>query len=142
MSARNLGGMWALFISLLVAIPLKAQEVHYTYDADGRLVAQGPAVDGIAITGFAPSYGSANVAVSIQGQGFDPVAENNQVSFGGVAAVVDSVRPDLIVARVPVTATTGPIAVTVQGKRAQSAREGARRAPSRHGHHVSARRQV
>ncbi|HVI55395.1 MAG TPA: IPT/TIG domain-containing protein [Luteibacter sp.] len=110
---------FALLLSL--AEPASAQEVHYTYDADGRLIAQGPAVSGVAITGFAPAYGSGGVSVSIQGQGFDPVASNNQLSFGGVAAVVDSARPDLLTAKVPASAVTGPIAVVAGGKRAQSA---------------------
>lgn len=122
MSARQ-GGFWAFVFSFLFASALMAQEVHYTYDADGRLVAQGPVVDGVAVAAFAPSYGSAGVQVSIQGQGFDSTPAGNQVTFGGVAAEIDSASPDLIVAKVPVSALTGPIAVTVGGVRAQSAHD-------------------
>jgi hypothetical protein len=109
-----------VFISLLAPAAF-AQDVHYTYDADGRLIAQGPVIDGVAIIAFAPAYGAIGTTVSIQGQGFDPVASNNQLSFGGVAAVVDSARSDLITAKVPGSAVTGPIAVVVGAKHAQSA---------------------
>jgi len=109
------------FVLISCLIPAAfAQDVHYTYDADGRLIAQGPVIDGVAVTGFAPGYGSTATSVSIQGQGFDPVPSNNQLSFGGVSAVVDSARPDLVTAKVPASAVTGPIAIVVGGKRAQS----------------------
>jgi hypothetical protein len=120
MSAWYQGRVWVFAFSSLLSCAVGAQEVRYTYDADGRLIAQGPAVDGLAITGFAPSYGSSGTSVSIQGHGFDAVAANNQVSFGGVTAVVASARPDLLTTTVPATAVTGPIAVVTSGKRAQS----------------------
>lgn len=111
----------AVALIFVLAPAVSAQEMHYTYDADGRLIAQGPVVDGVAVTGFAPAYGAIGTTVSIQGQGFDTVAANNQLSFGGVAAVVDSARADLLTAKVPASAATGPVAVAVGAKRGQSA---------------------
>lgn len=113
----------AFVLALVTASSVRAQEIQYTYDADGRLITQGPSIAGLAINGFAPLFGSANASVSIQGQGFDPIPANNEVSFGGVRATIVSAGPDLIVATVPVSAVTGPIALTVAGKTAQTARD-------------------
>jgi trimeric autotransporter adhesin len=119
MSARY-SSYGVIAAALLLAASARAQEAHYTYDADGRLIAQGPRVDGVAIVGLAPAYGATGTLVSIQGYGFDPVAAAYQVSFGGVMAAVDSATPELIVATVPAEAATGPVTVVAGGKSATS----------------------
>jgi hypothetical protein len=72
-------------------------------------------VAGVSVSGFAPSYGSPGVSVSIRGQGFDPLSAGNVVVIGGIATVADSAQPDLIIAKVPIAAVSGPLSVAVKG---------------------------
>lgn len=97
-----------------------AQTIHYSYDADGRLIGKGPATAGLSVDGFSPGAGTPDMVVYIRGDGFDPVPAGNQVAFNGVVATVDRSSPSLIVAHVPTSATTGPVSVTTGGHTAAS----------------------
>jgi gliding motility-associated-like protein len=67
------------------------------------------------VTLFEPTHGVPGTYVTIKGQGFDPVAANNVVSFNGEAAQVISGTTDTLVVIVPDAATDGPISVTANG---------------------------
>jgi len=73
---------------------------------------------GLSISGFGPPSGSPGTAVMIIGSGFDSNAANDTVLFNGTAADIVLASPTSITAKVPQTATTGPIAVTVNGQTA------------------------
>ena len=96
----------------------------YTYDAVGnilkisRTTIASPTT--LAILNFTPSQGGVGTSVIIQGQGFNPTATLNTVSFNGASAPVVSATASTIVATVPVGATTGPITVTANGQTASS----------------------
>ena len=68
------------------------------------------------ITFFTPEKGAYNMAIAIHGQHFDSLINSTSVTFNGVAAQVVAVSDTLITARVPHNATTGRIAVTVEGR--------------------------
>jgi YD repeat-containing protein len=66
---------------------------------------------GPTIASFSPSMGNIGVGVTISGNGFD-VMTNDQVEFGGIPALVNTATPTSISATVPANAVTGPISVT------------------------------
>ena len=68
------------------------------------------------ITSFTPEKGSYNIIVTIRGKYFDSLINSTSVSFNGAAAQVIFVSDTLIRAKVPETATTGKISVTVEGR--------------------------
>src|ERR1700690_1321019 len=75
-----------------------------------------------AISGFSPVGATIGTTITITGTNFDVGPVNNVVTFNGTAAVVTSSTPTQIVTTVPITATSGPISVAVDGvSRATSA---------------------
>lgn len=87
----------------------------YAYDAAGNITSTDViALGGAAsMSGFAPAQASAGTPVTIYGAGFSPKADNNAVTFNGIAAEVTSAVPTKLVVSVPAGATTGAVAVTV-----------------------------
>jgi len=90
----------------------------YTYDAAGGLVsiekitARG-AVDILFVTPDRFRLSSTQTpAVTIHGVGFSDLPAENQVTFNGVPAVVESSTRQRIVARLPSCARSGPLRVT------------------------------
>ncbi len=81
------------------------------------------AVSGAAptITSFSPLTDTLGVVVIIKGTNFSSTAANNIIKFNGTAADVFSATPTKLVTHVPVSATTGPISVTVNGQTVTSA---------------------
>jgi hypothetical protein len=74
------------------------------------------------ISGFSPVGATVGTTITITGTNFDVGPVNNVVTFNGTAAVVTSSTPTQIVTTVPITATSGPISVAVDGvSRATSA---------------------
>jgi uncharacterized protein (TIGR03437 family) len=67
-----------------------------------------------------PDANFVGAAVEIHGTGFAPRANDNVVTFAGVAAVLLSASAERIVAQVPLGATTGLIFVTAHGHTAHS----------------------
>ena len=74
----------------------------------------------VAIAAIAPDNGPVETPVLITGNGFEPIAANNNVSFNGTAAVVLSATTTAIQTVVPPNATTGPITVTTPNGSASS----------------------
>ena len=70
------------------------------------------------ITVITPASAAASTSVTITGTDFSPVAANNIVKFNGVTAVVASATATSLTVTVPVTATTGPLTVTVSNQTA------------------------
>lgn len=87
----------------------------YNYDPVGNLLSIQKftsSTTGIGIFLMVPSLGTVTTPVQIQGYGFDSIASNNQVSFNGTAATVNSSTANSIMTSVPPNATTGPVTVT------------------------------
>jgi YD repeat-containing protein len=75
-----------------------------------------------SIASFDPTLGGAGIVVTIQGSEFEPGAPaNNQVTFNGTAASVQSATETTLSVLVPAGATSGPISVTTAGGTAVSA---------------------
>ena len=72
------------------------------------------------IVSFTPTNGVGGSSVVIAGTSFDATAANNIVKFNGIAAVVTASTTTTITTTVPTDATTGTIAVTVNGKTGNS----------------------
>ncbi|MBL0742930.1 IPT/TIG domain-containing protein [Chryseolinea lacunae] len=62
-----------------------------------------------------PSEGPVGTEVSVQGVGFGTTPSSLAVTFNGVKATIKSTTDVLLVVTVPDLATTGPVAVTVNG---------------------------
>src|SRR5579863_9738866 len=109
---------------LIKAIDASGNEIDYTYDANGNLInvnrieAAGSGV--LAILNFTPQSGAIGSSVTIQGQNFGSTPAANLVTFNGTQATVTSASASSLAVTVPAGATTGPIAVTVNGKTATS----------------------
>ena len=65
----------------------------------------------VALASLLPSKGPAGILVSLNGKGFDPVAGNNTVSFGGAVAAIQQASPSQLVVSVPDGATSGIVHV-------------------------------
>jgi N-acetylneuraminic acid mutarotase len=68
------------------------------------------------ITGFEPNAAGMCEWVRIVGSQFDSIAANNQVKFNGVQAEIEFASDTVLLVRVPVDASSGPIEVTVGGQ--------------------------
>ena len=96
------------------------ESARYVYDKVGNLLRiERLAAGEVAVFAFAPARGSVGVAVRIDGQGFDPVASANVVSFNGVPATVTLATATSLEVEVPAAATTGPLRVTIGTRSAE-----------------------
>jgi len=68
------------------------------------------------ITGLTPNNGPVNTLVTIAGDHFGAAQGANTVTFNGVLAAVTAWGDAQITARVPLTATSGPVVVNVNGQ--------------------------
>lgn len=64
------------------------------------------------VTSFAPTAGAIGATVRIEGLLFGKTITQNTVKFNGVTATIISADDQTIVAKVPMSATTGLIQVT------------------------------
>ncbi len=71
------------------------------------------------ITAIDPTTGVVGTEVTITGKSFSSTAGENAVTFNGMASTLKSASATQILAVVPQNATTGPVAITVNGKKAQ-----------------------
>ncbi len=97
---------------------------EYIYDPAGNImeIKRSSVAGVLAVFNFTPQQGAPGVMVAINGQMFSPVPSGNTVKFNGVIATVVSATATKLVVRVPATATTGPISVTVGGNTVQTDR--------------------
>jgi YD repeat-containing protein len=99
---------------LRAVISPSGDAVAYEYDPAGNptAVRRYTSAD-FAILDFSPKTGAAGDQIQIFGVGFGTAA--NTVVFNGASATIVSWTTNQIVARVPASATTGPIRVTKSG---------------------------
>jgi YD repeat-containing protein len=97
---------------------------EYTYDRAGNImeIKRSSVAGVLAIFNFTPQRGAPGATVTINGQMFSPAPSGNAVKFNGIVAPVISATATKLVVRVPATATTGPISVTVGGSTVQTDR--------------------
>lgn len=89
-----------------------AQAVYH-YDAVGNLLAiTRHGATEVLILDFAPRRGIPGATVTIKGANFSPDPGQNQVTFNGRPATVQTASDTQLRVTVPADATTGPIAVT------------------------------
>jgi YD repeat-containing protein len=98
----------------LIGIIDENKAAAYNYDAVGNLIAIEPlpARGPVDIFFVEPNRGVVSTPVTLYGIGFDAMPAQNEVTFNGVRAVVESSTTNSIRTRVPARATTGPIRVT------------------------------
>lgn len=111
---------------LVGSVDANGEARAYTYDAAGHLVSIEKMVARGAVDIFflgpsrvllAPAQ---SPLVTIYGVGFSGVPSENQVTFNGAPAVVESSSNQAIVVRLPICARTGPVQVTTPGGTATS----------------------
>jgi uncharacterized repeat protein (TIGR01451 family) len=73
------------------------------------------------ITAIAPAQGRFGTLITLTGRKFSSTATNNQVSFNGTAAFVQSATDTTLTVRVPAGATTGAVTLTTTDGGARSA---------------------
>lgn len=105
--------------NLIGSVDANGNAKMYRFDAAGRLVSidQLSAAGDVDIFFVEPQRASGvrpGTSVTVYGTGFSDVTGGNQVTFNGVAAVVEASTSMTIQARVPAGARTGPVQVTVQ----------------------------
>jgi len=106
---------------LLQVAPPANSPSQYTYDALGNLTSiTGTPAGSLSIFSVAPGQGATGDSVTINGQGFDANAANDQVKFNGTAATVLAASANQLIVAVPSGATTGTVSVTVAGTTANS----------------------
>jgi len=123
-SSARAGGQFAYDLSgrLVQAVAPNGSASQYQYDAAGNLLGiQQIAMGTLAITSFAPASGPGGTTVTVSGTGFNLIASQNTVTFGGAAATVVSATTNQLVATVPAAAVTGPIVATNASGTATSA---------------------
>ena len=106
---------------VVAVIDVAGEAAVYRYDAVGNLLTisrYSSAV--VSLIEFTPKRGVVGTGVTIYGTGFSTTANQNSVTFNGVAATVTSATATRIVTTVPAGATTGPIALTAPGGNASS----------------------
>ncbi len=67
------------------------------------------------VTGFSPEMGIVDTEITITGTNFNPDPENNQVTLNGAIATIVSVSPTELIVQVPAEATSGAIAIEIDG---------------------------
>lgn len=104
---------------LSAVIAQNGEAVVYEYDAAGNFTAikRFPSNE-LSIIAFLPRQGPIGTRVTIYGTGFVDVTG---VTFNGVSAQIIETNSSVIVAEVPVNATTGPISVLTSTDSAASA---------------------
>ena len=110
---------------LIKVVDSNGNVVEYVYDPAGNIVEIKRSTVGMALSifNFTPQRGTPRSQVTINGQGFSPVASANEVRFNGVVVSIVSATSNRLVVTVPVQATTGPISVTVGGATVQTDRD-------------------
>ena len=112
---------------LVAVVDQDGNAATYTYDAVGNILRidrfDSTGVPGaVAISLFTPSAGATGATVEIFGRGFGATTTQNSVFFAGRASEILAAASNRLVARVPASATTGPISVTTPSGAAVSSR--------------------
>ena len=90
--------------------------IEYIYDESGnRLKTRRTVINGLAIFNLSPSRVAPGDTLAIDGQQFSSVASQNSVTINTVPATVTSASATQLIVTVPNSATTGLLAVDVNG---------------------------
>jgi len=89
---------------------------NYAYDAVGNIISIKQSDSSLAIYSFFPTAGPADSIVTIHGNLFSNAADQNSVAFNSIPAPILSATETTLIVRVPESATTGPVSVTVQSE--------------------------
>ena len=107
---------------LVGVINAAGDSATYSYDSVGNLLSiSRHAAGGVSLIEFTPNAGPVGATVAIVGIGFSATPASNTVTFNGVAATVSTATTTRLTVTVPVSATTGSIAVTSPSGSATSA---------------------
>ena len=89
--------------------------IQYVYDAAGNItqINRGAASGSLSLLSFNPASAAPGASVTLVGFGFSTTLANDAVSFNGVAATITGATANTLTVTVPLTASTGPVAVTV-----------------------------
>lgn len=100
---------------LTVTVPAGATSGKISVTIDGRTTTSAIdfTVPAPEITSYFPPIAAPGISVTLTGTGFSPVAENNVVTFNGVAATVTAASATQLTATVPAGATPGPLTVEI-----------------------------
>src|SRR5687768_13086334 len=119
---------WAIMLVLLVAVisceqePLQLQSGSADCGGCNDIPPGGGTITTAPyISSFTPGYGLVTDQVAIYGSRFSVTPSSNIVRFNGVQAQVVLATATLLIAEVPVGATTGKISISVNGQQAISA---------------------
>ena len=92
-------------------------------DLDGQAVVNGASSSftiqsppAIQVSAIVPPAGPPGAAVTLSGQGFNPLAAQNTVVFNGTLGTVGSATNTGVTLDVPLVATSGPVTVTANGQ--------------------------
>ncbi|KAB7528169.1 hypothetical protein F8C76_09860 [Flagellimonas olearia] len=91
-----------------------------TAQSSGTFTVTEPSANTPTIASFSPTEGTPGTTVEITGTNFSTVKTENTVEFNGTEATVSIASATLLTVEVPNGATSGKIAVTVDGQTAQS----------------------
>jgi hypothetical protein len=101
-----------LLIACLVAILSCQKEPDVNLEPD----LAGVIPDTLTITYFSPDSAMAGMPIRIGGSGFDSTIANTLVTINNIPVTLVSVTDTLIIAIIPENASTGKVAITVDGK--------------------------
>ncbi|WP_211212345.1 IPT/TIG domain-containing protein, partial [Rudaea cellulosilytica] len=106
--------------NIVVMVPAGAQTGQITLTTNSGLISNASPsftviIPAPTITGINPTSGVVGTTVTITGTNFSPTAANNSVSFNGTAATVTAASTTSLTVTVPAGATSGAVAVTVNG---------------------------
>jgi hypothetical protein len=112
----------ATHTTLKIIVPTQATSgrISVTVNDNTAISASDLTVLQITITEFSPASGIPGTTVVIGGANFSNLPLNNQVSFNGVTATVLTATQTQLTVKVPESATTGKITVTIAGSTATS----------------------
>ena len=107
---------------LVVRVPATATSGNITVETGGQTVTSTEVFtvisEALTITGFTPNVGVAGTEVRIEGTNFSTIAIENKVHFNFIAAEVINATSSHLTVIVPAGATSGPIRVEMDGRRA------------------------
>ncbi|MBC7984666.1 MAG: IPT/TIG domain-containing protein, partial [Candidatus Obscuribacterales bacterium] len=106
---------------LITAVDSNGSVIEYRYDANGNVTAiNRNSSSTLSVALFTPAAAYVGSTVTLYGTGFNPTANQNNVTIGGATAIVSVATTTSLVITVPAAAVTGSIAVTVNGVTATS----------------------
>ncbi|MBO9540674.1 IPT/TIG domain-containing protein [bacterium] len=103
-------------VTVKTSLGASKEAASYTLSATGGGGGGGGgSVGGLSVSALVPANGAPGDSIMIRGTGFSPVLTDNVVKFAGVDAEVTYADSEMVVAKVPAGAASGPMTITVGG---------------------------